>query len=73
MASPSGKKSGDPILRFEPKGISLLEAYPTCGKLFKAKGWYDYCDRITSYHIEFTKTSARSFDGHKIEFKSLTL
>ena len=55
MASPSGKKVGFPILGFEPEGIALLEAYPACSEIFKAKGWYDYCDRLTGYHMEVTK------------------
>ena len=63
MASPFGKKTGDPILWFEPEGVSLLEAYPTCSKLFKAKWWYDYCDRLIGYHLEVTKAFSESFDG----------
>ena len=73
MASPFGKKTSGPILRLELEGLSLLEEYPSCRELFKEKGWYDYCDKLTIYHVEVTKASARSFDSQKDEFKSLTL
>ena len=73
MASPFGKKTGNPILRFKQEGISLLEAYPACSELFKEKGWYDYCYRLTCYHLEVTKAFARIFDRQKTKFKSLTL
>lgn len=73
IASPSSKKIGNFILRFELEGIALLEAYPACSKLFKENGWYGYCDRLTGYHLEVTKAFSQSFDGHKVEFKSLTL
>ena len=73
MASPLGKNIGGPILRFEQEGIALLEAYPTCSELFKEKGWYDYCENLTGYHVDVTRAFARSFDGQKAKFKSLTL
>ena len=50
-----------------------MEAYPTCIRLFKEKGWYDYCEKLTGYHVEVTRAFARSFDGQKVEFKTLTL
>ena len=55
MASPYGKNIEDPILRFKREGIALLEAYLACSELFKEKGWYDYCNRLTSYHLAVTK------------------
>ena len=58
MASPSGKRTGRPILRFEPEGVSLFEAYPTCSRLFKEKGLYDYCEKHTGYHVEVTRAFA---------------
>ena len=73
ISSPFGKKTNDPILRFEPEGITLLEAYSTCSELFKEKGWYDYCEKLTGYYVEVTKAFVHSFDGEKAEFKSLTL
>ena len=73
MAFPSGKKTSGPILRFELEGVALLEAYPACRKLFKAKGWYDYCGMLIGYHLEIIKAFTKSFDGQKSEFKSLTL
>lgn len=63
MAFPSSKNIGGPILRFQPKGLSFLEAYPACSEIFKEKGWYDYCDRLTGYHLEVTEAFAESFDG----------
>jgi hypothetical protein len=71
MASPSGKRTGGPILRFELEGFALLEAYPTCNNLFKEKGWYEYCEKITRYHVEVTRAFVRSFDGQNVEFKLL--
>ena len=50
-----------------------MEAYPTCIKLFKEKGWHEYCEKLTGYHVEVTRAFARSFDGQKAEFKTLTL
>ena len=73
MASPSGKRTGGPILRLESKGFALLEVYPTWRRLFKEKGWYDYCEKLMGYHVEVTRAFARSFDGQTTKFISLTL
>ena len=50
-----------------------MEAYLACSELFKEKGWYNYCDGITGYHLEVTKAFAQSFDDQKADFQSLTL
>ena len=73
MASPSSKRTGGLILRFEPEGVALSEAYPTYNRLFKEKGWHEYCEKLTDYHVEVIGASAQSFDGQKAEFKTLTL
>lgn len=56
MASPLGKKTSSPILRFVPEGIAFLEAYPTCNRLFKEKGWYDYYENLMGYHVVVART-----------------
>ena len=73
MASPSGKRTSGPILKFEPEGVALLESCPTYSRLFNEKGWHEYCERLTGYHVEVTRAFAWSFDGQKVEFKTLTL
>lgn len=73
MASSSSKRRGGPIIRFEPAGVSLLDAYPACSDIFKRGGWYEYCCGLLGHHVEVSKAFTRSFDGEKAEFKSLTL
>jgi hypothetical protein len=73
MTSPSRKRIGGPIIRFEPEGVSLSESYPKCSQVFKERGWYEYCSNLVGHHPAVTKVFAKSFDGKKVEFKSLTL
>lgn len=73
MASPLGKTTGGLIPRFELEGVALSEAYPTYSRLFKKKGWHEYCEKLTDYHVEVIRASAQSFDGQKAKFKTLTL
>ena len=73
MASPSSKRRGGPIIRFELEGASLLDDYPTCSQVFRAGGWYEYCRGLAGHHPVVSKAFTKSFDREKVEFKSLTL
>ena len=72
MASPS-KKRGGPIVRAEPAGATLIDAYPSCRVIFKAGGWYDYCKALSGHHPAVTRTFAKGFDGEKVRFKTMVL
>jgi hypothetical protein len=72
MAPPS-KKSGGPIVRVEPEGVALLDAYPSCRVIFKAGGWYDYCRGLSRHHPTVTGTFTKGFDGEKDRFKKMVL
>ena len=50
-----------------------MDAYPACSDIFKRRGWYEYCRGLSGHHVEVSKAFARSFNGEKVEFKSLTL
>ena len=73
MASPSSKRRGVPIIRYEPEGASLLDAYPMCNQVLRAGGWYEYCRSLAGHHTKVSKAFSQSFDGEKAEFKSLML
>ena len=50
-----------------------MDAYPACSDIFKRGGWYEHFCGLSGPHVEVSKAFARSFDGEKAEFKSLTL
>lgn len=60
-------------MRFEPEEASLLDTYPSCNEVFKVGGWYDYCNGLVGNHLVVSRAFAKSFDGEKVEFKSLML
>lgn len=72
MASPS-KKRGGPIVRAEPKGATLIDAYPSCKVIFKVGGWYDYCKALSGHHPAVMRMFAKGFDGEKVWFKTMVL
>lgn len=60
-------------MRAEPKGATLLNAYPSCMVIFKADRWYDYCRALSGHHPTVTRTFAKGFDGEKVRFKTMVL
>ena len=61
------------MIQVEPEVTSLLDAYPACSQVFRARGWYDYCRSLVGHHPAVSKAFAQSFNGGKAKFKSLML
>jgi hypothetical protein len=56
------KKSGQ-IIRLEPEGTELLEAYPQMAQKFKDAGWFNFFSTFQGHDEQISMAFAQNFDG----------
>jgi hypothetical protein len=56
------KKSGQ-IIRLEPEGTKLLEAFPQMAQKFKDAGWFDFFSTFQGHDEQISMVFAHNFDG----------
>jgi hypothetical protein len=66
------KKSGQ-IVRLEPEGTELLEAYPQMAQRFKDAGWFDFFTTFQGHDEHVSMIFARNFDGFEVVIGKLLM
>jgi len=56
------QKKGGWVLRLEPKGIKLLEAFPDIIKKFKQGECFKFCCTFQGHHEEISMLFSKNFD-----------
>ena len=42
-------KRSEQVVRIEPKGVEILEAYPHMAQMFKDVGWFEFLTTFQGY------------------------
>jgi predicted secreted Zn-dependent protease len=61
------------VVRVEPEGVEMLEAYSEIANQFKQVGWFSLCEKLQGSNMEVTRAFVERFDDDKVEFGYLTL
>jgi hypothetical protein len=59
METPKGRrrnKKGGNIIRFEPYGLNLVNAYPTIKVSFEQVGCIRFCEKLQGYNMQVEKS-----------------
>jgi hypothetical protein len=66
------KRSGK-IVRLEPEGAELLEAYPQMAQRFKDAGWFKFFTTFQGHDEHVSMEFAQNFDGFEVEIEKLLM
>jgi hypothetical protein len=66
------KRSGQ-VVRLEPEGVELLEAYPQMAQRFRDAGWFEFLTTFQGYDKQVSTEFALNFDGHKVEIGKMLM
>jgi hypothetical protein len=66
------KRSGQ-IVRLEPEGTELLEAYPQMAQRFKDVGWFEFFTTFQGHDEHVSMLFAQNFDGFEVEIGKLLM
>jgi hypothetical protein len=64
------KRSGQ-VVRIEPEGAELLEAYPHMAQRFRDAGWFEFLTTCQGYDEQVFMEFTLNFDGHKVEISKM--
>ena len=56
-------KKSSQIIRLEPEGTELLEAYPQMAQRFKDAGWFDFFTTFQGHDEHILMVFTQNFDG----------
>jgi len=51
------------VIRKEPKGPEVMEAYEDTQIIFDRAGWYPLCTKMNGHHYAIARAFAESFNG----------
>ena len=66
------KRSGQ-VVRLEPKGVEILEAYPQMAQRFKDAGWFEFLTTFQGYDEQVSMEFALNLDGHEVEIGKMLM
>jgi hypothetical protein len=66
------KRSGQ-VVRIEPEGAELLEAYPQMAQRFRDAGWFEFLTTFQGYDEQVSMEFALNFDGHEVEIGKMLM
>jgi hypothetical protein len=61
------------VLRIEPEGAELLEAYPQMAQRFRDAGWFEFLTTFQGYDEQVSMEFALNFDGHEVEIGKMLM
>jgi hypothetical protein len=61
------------VVRIEPEGAKLLEAYPQMAQRFIDVGWFEFLTTFQGYDEQVSMEFALNFDGHKVEIGKMLM
>jgi hypothetical protein len=66
-------KRSEKVVRLEPEGAELLEAYPQMVQRFRDAGWFEFLTTFQGHDEEVSMAFAQNFDGFKVEIGKLLM
>jgi hypothetical protein len=66
------KRSGQ-VVRLEPEGAELLEAYPQMAQRFRDAGWFEFLTTFQGHDEQVSMEFALNFDGHEVEIGKMLM
>jgi hypothetical protein len=66
------KRSGQ-VVRIEPEGVELLEAYPQMVQRFRDTGWFEFLTTFQGYDEQVSMEFTLNFDAHEVEFNKMLM
>jgi hypothetical protein len=61
------------VVRLEPEGTEILEAYLQMAHRFKDVGWFEFLTTFQGYDEQVSMVFAQNFDGFEVETKKLLM
>jgi hypothetical protein len=66
------KRSGK-VVRLEPEGTKLLEAYPQMVQRFRDTGWFEFLTTFQGHDEHVSLAFEEKFDGYEVEIEKLLM
>jgi hypothetical protein len=66
------KRRGN-VVRLEPEGTELLEAYPQMVQRFRDALWFEFLTTFQGHDEQVSMTFSHNFDGFKVEIRKLLM
>jgi hypothetical protein len=66
------KRSGQ-VVRLEPEGVELLEAYPQMAQRFRDASWFKFLTTFQGHDEHVSMEFALNFDGYEVEIGKLLM
>jgi hypothetical protein len=66
------KRSGQ-VVRLEPEGVELLEAYPQMAQRFRDVGWFEFLTTFQGHDEQVSMEFSLNFDGYEVEIGKLLM
>ena len=61
------------MVRLEPEGDELLEAYPQMAQKFRDVGWFEFLTTFQGHDEQVSMELALKFDGYEVEIGKLLM
>jgi hypothetical protein len=61
------------VVRLEPEGIEILEAYPQMVQKFRDVGWFKFLTTFQGYDEHVSMEFAKNFNVYKVEIGKLLM
>jgi hypothetical protein len=61
------------VVRLEPEGVELLEAYPQMAQRFRDVGWFEYLTTFQGHDEQVSMDFSLNFDGHEVEIGKMLM
>jgi hypothetical protein len=66
-------KRSEQVVRLEPEGIDLLEAYRQMVQRFRDVGWFEFLTTFQGYDEQVSMEFAKNFNGYEVEIGNLLM
>jgi hypothetical protein len=66
-------KRSKQVVRLEPEGAELLEAYPQMAQRFRDVGWFEFLTTFQGYDQHVSMEFSPNFDGHEVEIEKMLM
>ena len=61
------------MVKLEPEGYEILEAYPQMAQRLRDAGWFEFLTTFQGYDKQVSMEFALNFDGHEMEIGKMLM
>jgi hypothetical protein len=61
------------VVRLEPEGTKLLEAYPKMAQRFRDASWFEFLTTFQGHEEQVSLVFAQNFYGYEVEINKLLM